>query len=65
MSQATCGEIRFQRLVSVAGIRADAGTGDVKVTETKKAPGIHGSLKKVLLADSGGLDTSISVPWLR
>jgi hypothetical protein len=52
------------RLFSVARIRADVGTGDVKVTETKKA-GIHGSLKIVLLVYNGGLDTSISVPWLR
>nr|KYP65297.1 hypothetical protein KK1_011530 [Cajanus cajan] len=35
------------------------------VSETTKAGGLRGKLNKVVLAYSGGLDTSVIVPWLR
>jgi len=38
---------------------------DVEVSEVKKGSGLHGKLNKVVLAYSGGLDTSVIVPWLR
>ncbi|TKY73624.1 Argininosuccinate synthase [Spatholobus suberectus] len=38
---------------------------DVAVPETKKGAGLRGKLNKVVLAYSGGLDTSVVVPWLR
>jgi argininosuccinate synthase len=31
----------------------------------EKKGGLRGKLKKVVLAYSGGLDTSVIVPWLR
>ncbi|CAI5984696.1 unnamed protein product [Closterium sp. NIES-65] len=34
-------------------------------TATKSDGGLRGNLKKVVLAYSGGLDTSVIVPWLR
>ena len=33
--------------------------------ETVSEGGLRGKLKKVVLAYSGGLDTSVIVPWLR
>ncbi|KAE8725062.1 Argininosuccinate synthase [Hibiscus syriacus] len=48
------------------GIRAvlssDTGTESSKAT---KGGGLRGKLNKVVLAYSGGLDTSVIVPWLR
>ncbi|AES91049.1 putative argininosuccinate synthase [Medicago truncatula] len=38
---------------------------DVEVSEAKKGSGLRGKLNKVVLAYSGGLDTSVIVPWLR
>ncbi|PNY05609.1 argininosuccinate synthase chloroplastic-like, partial [Trifolium pratense] len=38
---------------------------DVEKSETKKVDGLRGKLNKVVLAYSGGLDTSVVVPWLR
>jgi predicted PP-loop superfamily ATPase len=35
------------------------------VMEATKARGLRGKLDKVVLAYSGGLDTSVIVPWLR
>ncbi|KAL2321696.1 hypothetical protein Fmac_026075 [Flemingia macrophylla] len=35
------------------------------VSETTKGGGLRGKLNKVVLAYSGGLDTSVIVPWLR
>ena len=37
---------------------------EMKVSEEIKI-GIRGKLNKVVLAYSGGLDTSVIVPWLR
>jgi argininosuccinate synthase len=45
-----------------AVVRSDA---DVEVSEAKKGSGLRGKLNKVVLAYSGGLDTSVIVPWLR
>ncbi|XP_061366556.1 argininosuccinate synthase, chloroplastic isoform X2 [Gastrolobium bilobum] len=42
--------------------RSDTG---VEVSETRKGSGLRGKLNKVVLAYSGGLDTSVIVPWLR
>ncbi|XP_057419542.1 argininosuccinate synthase, chloroplastic-like isoform X2 [Lotus japonicus] len=50
------------------GPRACVGAGklqDVEISETKKGSGLRGKLNKVVLAYSGGLDTSVIVPWLR
>ncbi|KAJ7945725.1 Argininosuccinate synthase [Quillaja saponaria] len=38
---------------------------ETEVSETKKGRGLRGKLDKVVLAYSGGLDTSVIVPWLR
>ncbi|XP_058787742.1 argininosuccinate synthase, chloroplastic-like [Vicia villosa] len=38
---------------------------DVEISDTKKVDGLRGKLDKVVLAYSGGLDTSVVVPWLR
>jgi hypothetical protein len=38
---------------------------DVEVSEAKKGSGLRGKLNKVVLAYTGGLDTSVIVPWLR
>lgn len=38
---------------------------DVEISDTKKVDGLRGKLNKVVLAYSGGLDTSVVVPWLR
>lgn len=35
------------------------------VSESPKSGGLRGKLNKVVLAYSGGLDTSVIVPWLR
>ncbi|GAU44984.1 hypothetical protein TSUD_184850 [Trifolium subterraneum] len=50
------------RLQVVKAVVSDA---DVEVSETKKGSGLRGKLNKVVLAYSGGLDTSVIVPWLR
>lgn len=36
-----------------------------EVSEVTTKGGLRGKLKKVVLAYSGGLDTSVIVPWLR
>lgn len=54
-----------------AGVRAVLATEELEVTEDKKSTflgkkgGLRGTLNKVVLAYSGGLDTSVIVPWLR
>lgn len=39
--------------------------GEVKELAGSEKGGIRGKLNKVVLAYSGGLDTSVIVPWLR
>ncbi|RZC10987.1 Argininosuccinate synthase, chloroplastic isoform B [Glycine soja] len=46
-------------------IKAAARSDTEVVSETTKAGGLRGKLNKVVLAYSGGLDTSVIVPWLR
>ncbi|KAH7528253.1 hypothetical protein FEM48_Zijuj05G0052900 [Ziziphus jujuba var. spinosa] len=36
-----------------------------EISETSKDKGLRGKLNKIVLAYSGGLDTSVIVPWLR
>ncbi|KAH9313905.1 hypothetical protein KI387_022532, partial [Taxus chinensis] len=43
---------------------ASATEGNTETSEAKSG-GIRGKLNKVVLAYSGGLDTSVIVPWLR
>ncbi|KAB1217335.1 Argininosuccinate synthase, chloroplastic [Morella rubra] len=38
---------------------------EMKISEATKDRGLRGKLNKVVLAYSGGLDTSVIVPWLR
>lgn len=38
---------------------------DIEFYETMQNGGFRGKLNKVVLAYSGGLDTSVIVPWLR
>ena len=38
---------------------------ETEMSETRKGTGLRGKLNKVVLAYSGGLDTSVIVPWLR
>jgi argininosuccinate synthase len=58
--RASVGAGRLQVVKAV--VRSDA---DVEVSEAKKGSGLRGKLNKVVLAYSGGLDTSVIVPWLR
>ena len=37
----------------------------MEISEATKGIGLRGKLNKVVLAYSGGLDTSVIVPWLR
>ncbi|PIA33035.1 hypothetical protein AQUCO_04200051v1 [Aquilegia coerulea] len=47
-------------------VRAQVATGsETDVSGSTKTGGLRGKLNKVVLAYSGGLDTSIVVPWLR
>ncbi|CAJ1943652.1 unnamed protein product [Sphenostylis stenocarpa] len=46
-------------------IKAAARSETEVVSETVKGGGLRGKLNKVVLAYSGGLDTSVIVPWLR
>jgi len=48
-----------------AVIKAAASSDTGVVSETVKGGGLRGKLNKVVLAYSGGLDTSVIVPWLR
>jgi hypothetical protein len=49
-----------------AGIQVVASSDKVtEVYEATKTKGLRGKLNKVVLAYSGGLDTSVIVPWLR
>ncbi len=48
-----------------AEIRATVVNGDVSEKQKTTKGGLRGSLNKVVLAYSGGLDTSVIVPWLR
>ncbi len=48
-----------------AEIRATVVSGDVSEKQKTTKGGLRGSLNKVVLAYSGGLDTSVIVPWLR
>ncbi|KAB5544018.1 hypothetical protein DKX38_012130 [Salix brachista] len=56
------------------GLRVHCNTGiqavlsqdkATEVSEAAKTKGLRGKLNKVVLAYSGGLDTSVIVPWLR
>ncbi|KAG6760491.1 hypothetical protein POTOM_037014 [Populus tomentosa] len=48
------------------GIQVVASSDKVtEVNEATKTKGLRGKLNKVVLAYSGGLDTSVIVPWLR
>ena len=38
---------------------------EMEISEATKGIGLRGKLNKVVLAYSGGLDTSVIVPWLR
>ncbi|CAJ2664226.1 unnamed protein product [Trifolium pratense] len=58
--KASVGAGRLQ--VVNAAVHSDA---NVEVSEAKKGSGLRGKLNKVVLAYSGGLDTSVIVPWLR
>ncbi|CAI8609762.1 unnamed protein product [Vicia faba] len=58
--RATVGAGRLQVVNAVS--HNDSAVG---VSETKKGSGLRGKLNKVVLAYSGGLDTSVIVPWLR
>ncbi|WJX94486.1 argininosuccinate synthase [Trifolium repens] len=58
--RASVGAGRLQVVKAV--VRSDT---DVEVSEAKKGSGLRGKLNKVVLAYSGGLDTSVIVPWLR
>ncbi|CAG7884333.1 unnamed protein product [Brassica rapa] len=42
-----------------------SGDGQTVVSADSKEAGLRGKLKKVVLAYSGGLDTSVIVPWLK
>ncbi|KAF9675001.1 hypothetical protein SADUNF_Sadunf10G0186200 [Salix dunnii] len=42
-----------------------SGDKVTEVYEATKTKGLRGKLNKVVLAYSGGLDTSVIVPWLR
>ncbi|KAG2240911.1 hypothetical protein Bca52824_096987, partial [Brassica carinata] len=42
-----------------------SGDGQTVVAADSKGAGLRGKLKKVVLAYSGGLDTSVIVPWLK
>lgn len=48
-----------------AVIKAAARSDTEVVSESTKGGGLRGKLNKVVLAYSGGLDTSVIVPWLR
>nr|PNR43432.1 hypothetical protein PHYPA_015813 [Physcomitrium patens] len=60
MSPTSC-TVSAQRKVS-QGIGATTAPGEMR---EEKKEGIRGTLNKVVLAYSGGLDTSVIVPWLR
>ncbi|KAL5716088.1 argininosuccinate synthase [Ranunculus cassubicifolius] len=46
-------------------VRAELATKDSETVVSGKTGGLRGKLNKVVLAYSGGLDTSVIVPWLR
>ena len=58
-------------LLKYAGIRCAMATGKEQGAVTpassgdQNKSGLRGKLNKVVLAYSGGLDTSVIVPWLR
>jgi argininosuccinate synthase len=52
--------------LSVAAIQMElAAEDDTKKTNARSGGGKRGKFNKVVLAYSGGLDTSVIVPWLR
>ncbi|KAG5030219.1 hypothetical protein JHK85_014198 [Glycine max] len=60
------GEIVLSQLQQFTGVIKAAARIDTEVvSETTKGGGLRGKLNKVVLAYSGGLDTSVIVPWLR
>ncbi|KAJ1380464.1 Rossmann-like alpha/beta/alpha sandwich fold [Sesbania bispinosa] len=59
-SRARVGASKLQVIKAVA--RSDT---EAEISETTKGKGLRGKLNKVVLAYSGGLDTSVIVPWLR
>jgi hypothetical protein len=56
---------RKEVALGCAEIRATVVSGDVSEKQKTTKGGLRGSLNKVVLAYSGGLDTSVIVPWLR
>ncbi|KAM0947015.1 putative argininosuccinate synthase [Dioscorea sansibarensis] len=54
---------RTQAILNVLSSEKDGGLTSPGTTENGR--GLRGKLKKVVLAYSGGLDTSVIVPWLR
>jgi argininosuccinate synthase len=59
------GHVTGSRSCKNQAIRAVlSGDGTALTTDSKEA-GLRGKLKKVVLAYSGGLDTSVIVPWLK
>ncbi|BBN15239.1 argininosuccinate synthase [Marchantia polymorpha subsp. ruderalis] len=60
-----CQQQQFRRSART-GVRAVLADNEVKVSAGAKSEGgLRGKLGKVVLAYSGGLDTSVIVPWLR
>ena len=52
-------------MISNSAIRAVVSSEKETVTSGASNGGLRGKLNKVVLAYSGGLDTSVIVPWLR
>lgn len=52
-------------MISNSAIRAVVSSEKETVTSGASNSGLRGKLNKVVLAYSGGLDTSVIVPWLR
>ncbi|KAK4779375.1 hypothetical protein SAY86_006903 [Trapa natans] len=60
-----CNISRSHLLKGTRAVISNLGTQAAAFTEKGKVQGLRGTLKKVVLAYSGGLDTSVIVPWLR
>ena len=58
--------IFLTQMISNSGIQAVVSSEKETLTSgAPKGSGLRGKLNKVVLAYSGGLDTSVIVPWLR
>ncbi|KAG6523481.1 hypothetical protein ZIOFF_013340 [Zingiber officinale] len=53
------------RCQGIQNVMADGTREDVAYSKNTNTGGLRGKLNKVVLAYSGGLDTSVIVPWLR